>query len=328
MLLLDVATAYFDLVQANAHLEINRDILAKAEQILKAAKSGEKQGLTRTAADVNRAETEVSQRRVERQDLDARVTIASARLVRLLALDPLIMLAPADESAVTIELIPSNLPLEQLLDQALRNRPELAAAAANIEAAEARARQARYSPLIPKLQAEYLGGGFGGGVNGKLTNPDGRSDVAGQMFWELKGLGFGNLADVRLRNSERDRALLVAVAARAQVGAEVVTAAKLASASRASLDDVRKATQEAREMFRKLSATSFGMIGPRGQFDALEPLLAVQALNQSRVQALVATMEYNRAQLRSLTAIGQQAAAPIAPPELPNPAEKKDAGKP
>ena len=73
-------------------------------------------------------------------------------------------------------------------------------------------------------------------------------------------------------------------------------------------------------MFRKLSATSFGMIGPRGQFDALEPLLAVQSLNQSRLQLLAAITEYNRAQYRLFTALGQPAvgAPPTAPVQAPD----------
>ena len=221
---LDVVSAYFDLVQANALLEINADILARAEEILKAAKSGEKQGLIKTAADVNRAETEVSLRKLERQELTARAAIASAGLVRLLLLDPVVTLVPADPAAVPIDLIPTDSSVNTLVEQAIRDRPELLSAAAQVDAADVRARQARLSPLIPKLQADYLGGGFGGGKNGAISNPEGRSDLYAQVFWELRGLGFGTAADIRLREAERDRAALVVVAAKAQVAAEVSAA--------------------------------------------------------------------------------------------------------
>jgi outer membrane protein TolC len=244
-------------------------------------------------------------RRIERQELEARAATASARLVRLLVFDPAVTLLPADEAAVPIDIFPTDAELDALVAAAIRNRPELAAALWQQEAAETRARQARYSPLIPRLQAEYLGGSFAGGKNSAMSSLEARGDFAGQVFWELRGLGFGNLADMRLRDAERDRAALVAVAARAQVASEVVDAFRAAAARRASLDEARTADKEAREMYRKLSATSFGMIGPRGQFDALEPLLAVQALNQSRLQLLAATLDYNRAQMRLLTAIGQ-----------------------
>jgi outer membrane protein TolC len=188
---------------------------------------------------------------------------------------------------------------------AVRARPELAAVLAQIEAADLRTKQARYAPLIPRIQANYLNGGFTGGRNGAHPNMENRSDLDAQLFWELRGLGFGNLADTRLREAERDRTVLNAVAVRAQVAAEVVESVKVAAARRAALPDARHATDRAQEMYRVLKATSFGMIGPQRQFDALEPLLAVQALNQARLQYLTSVVDYNRAQFRLLTAVGQ-----------------------
>ncbi|MBX9581878.1 MAG: hypothetical protein K2X87_16360, partial [Gemmataceae bacterium] len=66
---------------------------------------------------------------------------------------------------------------------------------------------------------------------------------------------------------------------------------------------------QAQEMYRKFRETSFGMVGPRGQFDALEPLTAVQALNQTRVEYLRQVVEFNRSQFRLYSAIGQPALA-------------------
>jgi hypothetical protein len=86
---------------------------------------------------------------------------------------------------------------------------------------------------------------------------------------------------------------------------------RLTEYRRASLPESRRAIEQAQEMYRILSATSFGMIGPRRQFNALEPLLAVQALNQSRLSYLAALVEYNRSQFRLLTAVGQPAAAGV-----------------
>src|SRR5262245_55164438 len=200
--LLDITSAYFDLVEAHGLLAVNADILERDLQILKASRSGEKQGLNKTAADVNRAETEVSLRQLERHDLTARAQVASARLVRFLVLDPTVTLVPADSNVVLVELFPADLAIPQLVEQAVRSRPELEAAAARIEAADLQSRQARYAPLFPKLQAEYLGGEFGGGKNGAISNLESRGDLSAQLFWELRGLGFGNVADTRLREAE------------------------------------------------------------------------------------------------------------------------------
>lgn len=308
---LEVASAYFDLVQAHALQAVNADILEKSEAILKASVSGDKAGLLKTAADVNRARTEVALRRVEREDITGRQAAASARLAKLLLLDPAVTLMPIDAAVVPIELLPADSTVEGLIEQAIRSRPELEAAFQQQEAAATRARQARYGPLIPKVQAEYLNGSFGGGRDGVTSTLHNRSDLAAQVTWELRGLGFGNLADVRLRDAERDRAILVTTAARAQVAAEVVESLRVTNARKASLEEANTAVKEAREMYRKFSETSFGMVGPRGQFDALEPLTAVQALNQARLQLLTATIEYNRSQIRLLTAVGTPADAGV-----------------
>jgi hypothetical protein len=49
------------------------------------------------------------------------------------------------------------------------------------------------------------------------------------------------------------------------------------------------------------------MVGPKGQFDALEPLTAVQALNLARTQYLAQVIDFNRSQFRLYMAIGQPA---------------------
>ena len=69
------------------------------------------------------------------------------------------------------------------------------------------------------------------------------------------------------------------------------------------------------------------MIGPKGQFDSLELLTAVQALNQARVSYLQQVVEFNHSQFRLYAAIGQSAvngidtvaAQPLSVPVIPVP---------
>src|SRR5439155_20920225 len=99
--------------------------------------------------------------------------------------------------------------------------------------------------------------------------------------------------------------------------------AKLAGARFQSLRNAELAVTNAIEMYRKLLDTSFGMIGPRAQYDALEPLLAIQALNQARTVYLNEVTEFNRLQFRLYTAIGQpplQALSTMSTTPLPIPA--------
>src|SRR5262249_18029137 len=89
-----------------------------------------------------------------------------------------------------------------------------------------------------------------------------------------------------------------------QIRAEIIEAAKVAAARYAALEPAREAVKQSLEMYRKLLESSFGMIGPKAQYDALEPLLAIQAINQARVKLLNQKIEYNRAQFRLFTALG------------------------
>jgi hypothetical protein len=58
-------------------------------------------------------------------------------------------------------------------------------------------------------------------------------------------------------------------------------------------------------MWAKLSRAAFGLAGPARKYDPIEPLLAVQALHEARLQYLSEVIEYNREQFRLFWAMGQ-----------------------
>jgi outer membrane protein TolC len=301
---LDVASAYLDMLSISAAQAINADTLARAQTMLRLAQSAERAGLNKTSADVPRAQTEVSLRQQESIDLQGRAAVASARLAQLLLLDPSVDLTPADPSVVPITLVPDQ-PIPELIATASAYRPELAATRALTAAAQTRLRQAQVGPFIPRLEVSYIGGTFGGGRNDQLTNFNGRGDATAAATWEFKNLGLGNVAIAREREAQLTGANARIVEVQAQVSAEVAAAAKLSHYRLQSLGVSQDAVRQAVEMFRRLEASSFGMAGNRAQYDALEPLLAIQALNQARLQYLAEVIEYDRAQFRLYTAMGQ-----------------------
>lgn len=328
---LDAALAYFDLVSIYGQIAINADTLARAEQMLDRAEAAHKAGLSKTAADINRALTEVNLRRQDAIVLRGQAAAASARLVRLLLLDPSTELVPADGTVLPIVVVPADCPLDSLVTLGLVQRPEVAMTQALTDAGEIRVRQARVAPLLPKVQVDYISGAFGGGQNSYIGDTGARGDGVASVYWELRNLGFGNAAQVRERQAVVDQARYRQQEVNAQVAAEITEAAKLAGARFQSLDSAQKAVANAIEMYRKLLDTSFGMIGPRPQYDPLEPLLAIQALNQARLQYLAEVVEFNRSQFRLYTAVGQPsidalptlAVSPLAVPVVPAPAPPK-----
>src|SRR5262249_9621701 len=151
-------------------------------------------GLTKTTADTSRARTELERRRLERIDLEGRAATASARLAQLLLLQPTVDLVPADPTVVPIALVPVDGPLDDLGAAGLLSGPELAESRALVEAALARWRQAKLSPLIPRLDISYFAGDFGGGRNSFMGTFNARGDGMAQATWELRGLGLGDVA--------------------------------------------------------------------------------------------------------------------------------------
>lgn len=301
---LDVASTYLDLLSVNAARAINSDTLARAGEMLRLAQAAERAGLNKTAADVPRAQTEVNLRRQESIDLQGRLATVSARLAQLLLLDPTVDLVPADPAVVPVTLVPDQ-PWAELLATAANYRPELAANRAIAGAAMERLRQARIGPFIPRLEVNYLAGTFGGGRNSEMGNFGGRGDGSASAIWEFRNLGLGNVAIARERTAQLTEANLHVTEVAAQVSAEVVAAAKGANYRLQTMSVSQEAVRQAVEMYRRLEAASFGMTSSRNQYDALEPLLAIQALNQARVQYLAEVIEYNRAQFRLYTALGQ-----------------------
>jgi outer membrane protein TolC len=318
---LNVVTAYLDLLQAYAQLAINADILARDQEVLRRAEVADRTQLAKTGADLPRIQTEYQLRVQERITIRGQIRVASSRLARLLLLQPTVGLVPADPALAPITLIPEDGPIDQLIGQALMNRPELAESRALISASEVRLRQARLRPLLPNLELTYYGADFGGGRDDSLAQFRGRSDGTAAAVWTLQNMGLGNLAETRLRRIQTNEANLHALEVQAQVTDEVNQAIQVALARREALASGQEAIRKAVEMFRRLDIIAFGMNGPKKELESLEPLLAIQALAQARTLYLNYVIDYNRAQFQLFAAVGSPpleapAKSPVVPIEV------------
>jgi outer membrane protein TolC len=252
--------------------------------------------------------------------------VASSRLARLLLLQPGIGLVPSDPALMPITLIPENSPLEQLIGQALMNRPELAESQELIAASRVRLRQSRLDPLLPRVELTYLGADFGGGKNSFVGDFRSRGDGTASAVWELKNLGLGNLAENRIRALQVNEASLHALEVQAQVTDEVNQAIQIALVRREALASAQAAVRHAVETFRRLDVVARKTIDTKVKLESIEPLLGVQALAQARQQYLNYVMDYNRAQFQLFAAVGSPPieappkASPVAVEVPPTPA--------
>ncbi len=319
---LEVALAYLDLLRVYGALAINTETLNKVRLMVRAAESALRNQKSKNgAADLNRAMTEYHLRQEERIDLLGQLGEVSARLTQLLLLQPTVDLKPTDRAILPITLVPVDPhQLDDLVAVGLMNRPELAESRALVDAALARWRQAKWSPLLPQLQATYWAGTFAAGFQDSLDHHNQRDDALAQAVWQLPGLGVGYVANVRVGRSQYNQASIHVTEVSARVAAEVTAAAKLALTRRLALEDAQQAVRQAELMWERLYKASFGLVTPRGQFDPLEPLIAEQQLAQARQLYLTQVIEYDKAQFRLYRALGQPPEAALPKSEaIPTP---------
>ena len=188
--LLAVALAYFDVQQARGTLAGTLDAVAKAEVLVRKT-AGLAKGLV--------AEIEVDRARALLLDLQQQVAasradwrITSARLTRVLRLNPGAVVVPMEPPHLQVSLISPGFRVADLVPVGLTNRPELASQRALVQASLERVRQERLRPLIPSVIMQGTGpdGYFDGGVFG--GGPDDGRRLYGGRF----DMGMGGRVDI------------------------------------------------------------------------------------------------------------------------------------
>jgi outer membrane protein TolC len=302
--LLQVSEAYFDLQWATGQLAIAREAAANAEELSKITGSFAQLGAG-LEADHRRALVELKRRRRETQQVSGQLLAASANLIRLLVLEPGVVMAPVEPPEAIIRLIPDDVPLEDLVAQGMKARPELANAQELVEAARLRLKQARLRPFVPSLALTEAAGGFGGGAGSFFGNFGGRNDVAASLFWDLRGLGMMDCGIMRQRAAEHETARLEKIRAQAQVIADVSATYDVRQAANRQIEDARQTLVEAIDSLQLNSLNiRQGAELPRAT-RPIEVLQPIQALAEARLDYLDAVITYNRAQFRLKRAIGE-----------------------
>jgi outer membrane protein TolC len=323
--LLAVSQSYFDLQLAAGTLAIAREAAGNAEVLTGITGTYARSGVG-LEADHRRTLTELRSRNRAIRLAVGQLEIASANLVRLLLLDPHVLIAPIEPAEAVIRLVPDDASLDDLICQGWQNRPELAQAREIVEASILRLKQAKLRPFVPSLALTYAGGGFGGGQNGSFGNFNTRGDIAASLFWELRGLGLSDRGNRRIAEAQRQTADIDLVRVQAQVANDVVVAHKARVAAAEAMVSARESVTEAVDSLELNLANIRRGAGLPGATRPIEVLQPVQALAQARSDYLDAVIAHNRAEFRLLHAIGQPprlppavAPAASAPPSAPRP---------
>jgi outer membrane protein TolC len=318
--LLAVAEAYFNVQQARGELAGAEDAAKRANELItRAEKFSAPAGLV-PPVEVTRVRVEAARRREAVRLARERWKTASAELSRLLRLDAAAVVMPQEPPHLLVSLVRPEVPVDELIQVGLTNRPELASDQAFVEATLARLRQEKLRPLTPSIvlrgattnPAGNLGSGvFGGGHDGAAWNWGGRNDLDLQIVLEFQNLGLGNKARVRERRSENQLAVLELFRTQDRVAAEVAQAHAQLSSAVGRLADAEAAVKDAVDLAEKNAAALGQTTEVRGTQVLIvrpqEVVAALQALAQAYADYYGAVGDYDRAQFRLYRALGHPA---------------------
>ncbi len=312
--LLDVTSRFIELAWAEAAIQalrLSEKDFAKSEQITDAwAKV--KQG---RESDALRMETATLLVRAEEIQGEENLAVASAELTRVLSLDPVVRLRAVPQPDALLELVDAGRGLEDLLEQARNARPEVVAQAAEIARKQVQVRQERLRPFLPTLAVDFSDGVFGGGTNradlvpvhpqfGRFAN---RTDFDVMAWWTLANLGLGNRAVQKERRAEQVQAVFEQDRIIDVVRREVASALAQVEARRSDLSIAQRRLRIAERAFQEDYKRIQGNVGL-----PIELLNSLDRLARARQDGLRVVADYNLAEVRLFTALGQTPSPAIA----------------
>jgi outer membrane protein TolC len=239
-------------------------------------------------------------------------------LSQVLSLNPSDRLHPIDGWVVPAPIVPDPIPLAELVTIAITQRPELQERQEAIRAALLELRNAKVLPFSPNVILGYSTGGFGGGSNlvanatppqARFSNLKDRQDFDVVAFWTARNLGVGNVALVRLAQSNVRQNELQNTEVFDRIRAEVVLAYARTHARFAQIENGERAVQASQKAFEQdLLRTSNREGLP------IEVLDSMRLLGRSRYSYLDSIVDYNRAHFELYVALGQPPADVLARP--------------
>ena len=236
----------------------------------------------------------------------------------MLHLDPGVVVQPLEPPFLEVTLVPPGRSQDDLIAEALVQRPELAQQQALVQVTLARLKQEKLRPFLPYVllrgtatnpTGTLSSGVFGGGANDVLHNFSMRNDMDLQVLWELQNMGFGYKAQVHQRQAEKEAAVIDLYRAQDRVAAEVSQAYAEVVSAASRLGEAEGELKDAAELIgqnidglgqTKRTTGNITVLLVRPQ----EAVAAVQELAQAYADYFGAVADYNRAQFRLYRALG------------------------
>ncbi len=296
--LLNSGIAYIDLLEAYQDQEIIAEAVKRTSDLASLtedfAEAGE--GLQ---SDADRTATELALLQTRQLAVQERQLVASTRLARVLSIPMTSTLLPQDTVAVPLDMLPQASDEPTLIATGLSTRPELKESQALVAAACEAYKRDKYAPFVPSVLLGFSTTSFGGGLGSNADNFGGRYDVDAMMVWEMRNLGFGEVAVRRERNSQVQQANFAKLRIMDQVAQEVAEANAQVAIRRQQVEMAQTAISRAQDSYQR----NIDRIRD-GQGLPIEALQAIQALETAQRAYMRAVVDYNRSQLQLQWALG------------------------
>lgn len=292
-----VATTYFALQRAQAHVDIAASALVTATELRQLARDREALG-SGLEVDVARAEARYAREDVALTSAEELFRSASIALADALQLDPAAVLVPLEVDVQPLALTNADRPLAELIDQALAQRPEVHESDLRLGAAG----NVRSGTLAKALGPTVYGAFEESGI-GRSFDVGNRQIYGGFVGWTFSASSVG---DVRVASARREQAHLQRTQVEQAVKADVVQARTLMLTAKARASAARRGVVAAEESL-SLSQDRF----KHGAGLELEVIEAQESLTAARTALVDAIVAYNVAQVALLHAIGDVSTAAL-----------------
>ncbi|MGH8257776.1 MAG: TolC family protein, partial [Steroidobacteraceae bacterium] len=273
---LRAASAYFDLVSAAAEVDIARDALRISRQYQDQLERAVAIGIT-NKSEALRVSVQTQQAEITLRAAQAAQRGDSAELAVVLRLDPATVLVPRERVVVPATLVPLDTSMNALVAAAIAARPELAASAAAVSAAEHQQTAARYGPLIPSITAAATYGQTRGGADGLLSPYQATHDYAVGLSWRFGPGGLFDFSRTEAADARLDRQRLTDTKLRDSISQQVVVALSGAQAALDQMHLARHGVELAQQSLQlSMQRKEFGV------YAVLEVIQAQQDLTRAR----------------------------------------------
>ncbi len=297
--ILAAARGYFDLAAAHEAVGVAREALRAstdyAAEIDRAVNAG-----IAFKGDALRVKVQQQHDAIALRRAEENVRLASAKLVQILHLDPIVELMPREASVVPLSIVSAKESLGDLVSQALAARPETQQSAALLSAAQHAKNGSIYGPLIPTVGGQAFFGGLGGGMNSETGHFGEFEDYVALLAWRIGPGGLFDVGNIHARRARLRSAALTADKVIDQVANEVINSRTRVQSLADQIATAKQSLSDAAEALRLGQERKEFGVGV-----VLETILAEQDLARVRNDYLNIVTDYNKAQYSLLRALGR-----------------------